>query len=154
MARRDLVTVLAVGVVCLLSCLVIACGGSKAVASQPSFSPKADPTRLVSESYFSLLRGQPMHVLVHLAQPHRLAIFVNGADHPIASCSLWHRAAADGTGVTPARVTLRGGDPLRNAGPKGPVDFWFGSSPLAAGYYDLNLSGRGRVTTLVVITRQ
>ena len=127
-----------------------ACGESKAVA-QPSYSPAVQP-RLVDVGGFSLVGGRPTHVVVHLSDPQRLSIFVT-ADLSIASCRLLHVADANGSLVPVGRIALEGGSPHRNGGPKGQVVYWFGSSSLGAGYYRLDLAGRGHIAGLVVQRR-
>jgi hypothetical protein len=148
MVRRGLVTVfvaVALGGVLLLAS---GCGESKAVA-QPSFSPAAQP-QLLDIGDFSLLRGRPARTMLHVSESQPLSIFII-AKRPIASCKLSHVAAADGSLVAAQGMPLEGGAPHTNGGPD--VTYWFGSPSLDAGYYRLDLSGSGRVMSLLVKQR-
>ena len=130
----------------LVPIVASACGGSRAVA-QPRDSPQVPTSRLLSISDFSLARGRPAHVLLHVSESQRLSIFVT-ADRRIASCKLWHVGAADGSLVAVKGVALDGGSPHTNGGPE--VSYWFGSPSLDQGYYRLDVAGRGHIGYLVV----
>ena len=149
MKRKGLVAVLAAVALGLVPFVASTCGGSRAVA-QPSSSPQVPLSQLLNIGDFSLAVGRPVHVLLHVSESQRLSIFVT-ADRRIASCKLWHVAAADGSLVALKGVALDGGSPHTNGGPE--VSYWFGSPSLDSGYYRLDVAGRGHISYLAVQRR-
>ena len=146
--RRLLVMVTLAVALGLMPLFSSACGTGKAEA-QPSLSPLEQP-RLLNLGDFALLKARPTRILLHVDQAQRLRIAFL-AEQAVKSCSLWHVAASDGSLVTPEQVPLEGGQPH---GSGLPISYWFGTQSLAAGYYRLDLSGHGRIATLIVDRRR
>ena len=143
MRRKGLIVVFVAVVLGLVPFVASACGESKAVA-QPSFSPAAQP-RLLDIGPFSLLGGRPTRVMLHATKSHPLRVFIL-ADRQLDSIALRGVAGADGNLVTPVAVPLRGSP---HASGKQTV-YGLTAEPIEPGYYRLDLSGRGRVSSLAV----
>jgi hypothetical protein len=143
MAGKRLAVVLVAVVLSLVPFVASACGESKAVA-QPSYSPATQP-RLLDIGPFSLLGGTPTRVMLHATQAHPLRVVIL-ADRQLDSIALHRVADADGSLVTAVVVPLRGSP---HASGK-QTAYGLTTEPVEPGYYRLDLSGRGRVSSLSV----
>jgi hypothetical protein len=149
MKRKVLAIVFVAVLLSVAPFLASGCGTGKAVA-QPSLSPMEQP-RLVNLGDFALLGDRPTRIWVHLEQTQPLRIVVI-SERRVKSCSLSRVAGADGSLVTPVPVALEGGRPHGNSGTE--VISWFGSPSLDPGYYRIELTGRGRIMSLIVDRRR
>jgi hypothetical protein len=143
MVGKRVALVLVVAVLGLVPFVASACGESKASA-QPSFSPAAQP-RLLDIGPFALLGGQAMRVMLHATKSEPLRIVIL-ADRELDAIALHRVADADGKLVTPVAVPLQGSP---HASGK-QAAYALTTEPVEPGYYRLDLSGRGRVSSLSV----
>jgi hypothetical protein len=143
MVGNRVALVLVVAVLGLVPFAASACGESKA-AAQPSFSPAAQP-RLLDIGPFSLLGGTPTRVMLHATQAHPLRVVIL-ADRQLDSIALHRVADAGGSLVTPVAVPLQGSP---HASSK-QTAYGLTTESVEPGYYRLDLSGRGRVSSLSV----
>ena len=143
MVGKRVAVVLAVAVLGLVPFVASACDESKAVA-QPSFSPAAQP-RLLDIGPFSLLGGEATGVMLHATKSEPLRVVIL-ADRELDAIALWRVAGADGSLVTPVAVPLQGSP--HSSGKQ--TAYALTSEPVEPGYYRLDLSGRGRVSSLSV----
>jgi hypothetical protein len=127
----------------LVPFIASACGESKA-AAQPSFSPAAQP-RLLDIGPFSLLGGRATRVMLHATKSEPLRVVIL-ADRVLDSIALRRVADADGGLVTPVAVPLQGSPHATGK----QTAYGLTSEPIEPGYYRLDLSGRGRVSSLSV----
>jgi hypothetical protein len=143
MVGKRVALVLVVAVLGLVPFVASACGESKAVA-QPSFSPAAQP-RLLDIGPFSLLGGRATRVMLYATKSEPLRVVIL-ADRELDSIALRRVAGADGALVTPVAVPLQGSP---HASGK-QTAYGLTTKPVEPGYYRLDLSGRGRVSSLSV----
>lgn len=143
MVGKRVALVLVVAVLGLVPFVASACGESKA-AAQVSFSPAAQP-RLLDIGPFSLLGGQATRVMIHATRSEPLRIVIL-ADRELDSIALRRVAAADGSLVTPVAVPLQGSP--HTSGKQ--TAYGLTTESVEPGYYRLDLSGRGRVSSLSV----
>ena len=143
MAGKRLAVVLVAVVLALVPFVASACGEGKA-AAQPSYSPASQP-RLLDIGPFSLLGGTPTRVMLHATQAHPLRVVIL-ADRQLDSIALHRVADADGSLVTPVAVPLQGSP---HASGK-QMAYGLTTGSVEPGYYRLDLSGRGRVSSLSV----
>lgn len=143
MVGKRLAVVLVAVVLLAVPFIASACGESKA-AAQPSFSPAAQP-RLLDIGPFSLLDGQATRVMLHATVAHTLRVVIL-ADRELDSIVLYRVADADGSLLTPVEVPLRGSPHASGE----QTAYALTTEPVEPGYYRLDLSGRGRVSSLSV----
>ena len=143
MRRGLLVGLVALSLVAL-PLLASACSRDQA-AAQPSHSPTSQ-VRLLEASDFSLLSARPMHLLVHVTSRQRLHVAIL-AEQLLDSWVLRRVAAADGSPRTPQAIRLTGGT---NGGARTELPYALYSTPLEPGYYRLELTGHGRIISIIV----